>query len=566
MFLKPFFTRTLLTTGLLLSMSSTAVFAAPASKIPSLDQNQVELLKKQVIGYASSLQKVQAQVQNKDFGISPENIKDLAEKPTTPEEKELLNLWAKMVNEKSLRPSTNQLIELLKTDSSPFADTIKALPPEQLAYLKEQLIGSIEALVALRGLTTETSSAVYTEWNDLSKLMLKKIDHLPKGKESILGLAKSNWFSTESAEVLVDGEASFAKRDVLMQNAKSSIHILTWSIYDDLTGTQLVDLLIAKKKENKDLDIKIMVDGQVAALPGHGDQVKRLIDNHIDVVLWFSKQFPFAGQHRKMLIVDDEHLIAGGLNFGDVYSHKNPDSKVPKWRDTDIYLKGDGAVQGNQLFAQIWNEQVAQYHLPLEKINISPKTPNKNQGISVAIINHDPQVDTEGSPIMLTLLKAIRESEVKIDIENAYIILFPALKKEISDAIARGVKVRIFTNSGESVDEPIVNVPILRSAKQFAAMGTHVYLKKGATLHSKIVAIDDEFSFIMSYNLHPRSEKVEGEMAIAVKDVEFTKGLHRLFDQDVTPDKASAIQSADEIELSKSPAALPSLRLFFDLL
>ena len=187
--------------------------------------------------------------------------------------------------------------------------------------------------------------------------------------------------------------------------------------------------------------------------------------------------------------------------------------------------------------------------------------------VKVSLINHDPEKATQGSTIMLTILKAIRTAKTQIDIENAYIILFPALKNELKKAInERHVKVRVFTNSGESVDEPIVSVPILRSVSEFADMGAEVYVKKGATLHSKLIVVDSQLTMIMSYNLHPRSERVEGEMAVVVNDKAFANQVHDIFTQDTTQDKAYRIRSSSDVKMPNSPASIPTLRLFFDML
>ena len=44
-------------------------------------------------------------------------------------------------------------------------------------------------------------------------------------------------------------------------------------------------------------------------------------DNGVKVIRWRNTDEPYQGQHRKLLIVDDEAAIAGGLNPGNCYSH-----------------------------------------------------------------------------------------------------------------------------------------------------------------------------------------------------------------------------------------------------
>lgn len=541
---------------------------AALAKIPGQDPTQLNAaMQVQLIQYLTSILNVNPMQAIATQKIDPLTILDLSQKETTTQEQELIKSWANMIERKTLKSNITALVNQLKSSPTPIAETLKKMPASQIEYASSMLASSIEAVVKLRGLTSDSRQATYLEWSELSAQMIKQIDQTEPGMSHVLDLAKSNWIKTEKAEILVNGTMSFAVRDKFMKSAQESINILTWSIYDDLTGTQAADLLIQKKKSNPQLKIRVIVDGQVAATPGHGEQVSRLEKEGIEVIRWFSKELTFVGQHRKMLIVDNLHMVAGGLNFGDVYSHKNPN--VPGWRDTDVYIKGSGAQEGNRLFAKLWNDQLKeQPHLRYEMLDENNALVNQEQSqekIEMSVINHDPRQSPNGSKIMLTILKAIREAKQSIDIENAYIILFPALKAEIQQAISRKVKVRVFTNSGQSVDEPVVSIPILRSAYEFSKMGAKVYLKKGTTLHSKVLVVDSDFSMIMSYNLHPRSERVEGEMAIAIRDRRIARDMHELVTKDVTT-LGTEVQSPSDIKLPDSPVSVPTLRIFFDML
>jgi cardiolipin synthase A/B len=558
--------------SLLIGVNSFAQFKSPPLtpltfvQFKTLSPLQKILLKKTLLIYITSVLKKPLLVL-KTKSIESQNILDLSQMNTTKEEKELLNALAKIVDEGNLTLTIDQLIQQLSVENSMVKEKLSELNPAQLSYAKNMFTSSVEATLRLRGLTQDSKANEYLEWSVLSKKMIEKID-ADMNNLDILSLSKSSWVNTRLTEVLVDGPASFTQREAIMSKATNSINILTWSIYDDMTGAQSVDLLLARKKQNPDLKIRVIVDGQVAATAGHGDQVKRLEDNGVEVIRWFSTAKPFVGQHRKMIIVDNKQMIAGGLNMGDVYSHKNPDLKIARWRDTDIYVEGSGAAAGNKLFSELWNEQISSRKLSYAKI-IAPALikPKADEKVQISVINHNAVTSTQGSTVMLTILKLIRTAKTQIDIENAYIILFPALKNELKKAInERGVKVRVFTNSGESVDEPIVSIPILRSVAEFADMGAEVYVKKGATLHSKLVVVDNKFTMVMSYNLHPRSERLEGEMAILVKDTSFAKQVHNIFTQDTTEDKAYRIRSSSEVQMPNSPVSIPTLRLFFDML
>lgn len=559
--------------ALILSFGLSANSAQPqispkdiAAMLPSASLQDRIFIQKQVLEYTASILRVPPNQVLAQHQILAQDVLDLSEKDTTEQEMRVLLIWADMIEKKTLRSNIEALINNIKNSPTPAGEKIRATPQMYISYAQETLASSIEAVVKMRGLTSDSKKNSYLEWSKMSEKMIAKLHQSETG--NLLQFSGGQWLKTEKAEFLIDGPASFAKREMLMSQARSSINILTWSVYDDVTGAQLADQLIQLKIKNKRLKIRVIVDGQVARGVGRNAQLTRMQNSGVEIVNWFNPENSYIGQHRKMIIVDGKELVAGGLNYGDVYSHKNPDLKVSRWRDTDIYLQGAGAEEGNQLFAKLWNQQLSQQkELKYAKMQLSTLRSGQDKpGVEISIIDHDPNVTTEGSNIMMTILKSIREARATVDIQNAYIILFPALKTELQNAIKRNVRVRILTNSSQSVDEPIVSIPILRSVLEFVKMGAEVYVKKGATLHSKLIIVDSEFSMIMSYNLHPRSERVEGEMAIAVKDPSFAVGLMEVFNNDISEEKAQQIRQESDLTLPSSPVAIPTLRLFFDML
>ena len=531
-------------------------------------------LQQQLLSYLSSILNVNVLQVVQSKKISPVDIKDLSVLGTQPQELYLLLQWATLINQNKLASSLDKIIQEVKKSSSPQLKSLQAklnaMSDLQLQTIEGMLVATIESVTKMRGLTLDSKGQSYSEWTSLSKTMQSRLDQ-DLDRAHLLSFSQSSWSSAENLQILVNGEASFEKRDLLMAQATESIHILTWSVYDDVTGKELVDLLIKKKTENSKLDIRLIVDGQVAMTAGHHEQIDRLKEFGIPVIRWFSASRTYMGQHRKMMIVDGKHLIAGGLNFGDVYSHKNP--KSAQWRDTDVYFQGPAVLDGEKLFAEIWNDQLQEPHMKNIKLSSQlqmavPSTASTVSGMTkISLINHDPRQSLEGSTIMMTILKMIRQAKTSIDIENAYVILFPALADELKQAIQRHVQVRVLTNSSQSVDEPVVSIPILRSARQLSEMGAQVYLKKGTnTLHSKFLVVDQDLAMVMSYNLHPRSERVEGEMVVLVDDRQFSQQLTQVFEKDIQSSVAQEIHQMNEVEIPDSAVCLPSLRIFFDLL
>jgi cardiolipin synthase A/B len=449
------------------------------------------------------------------------------------------------------------------------------LPPEKKQGLVMQFAGMVEAEIVARG-ANGSNEGRFTDWNETSKQLLAQVRNTavpPKGPGNpsafldarfvgeLEKLTESKFTAGNTITPLFNGPASFAERDKLIDNATTSIHMLSWAFYDDVTGEETTKKLIAAKQRG--VDVKIMVDGNVAKQPGHDKMLAALEAAGVEVVRWNDPARPHDGQHRKCMIVDGKTAIAGGMNVGDVYSHKGPAEK-PKWRDTDAKIGGPAVTDATRLFAQLWNAQAAR--LGLTKVS-EPPAP---AAASATATNGRAQVvdDAPGpkgdAHILLAALKAIEGATTRIDIENAYLITTPALQEALLAALKRGVPVRILTNSAESVDEPIVSAPILESLPSLIAAGAEVYLKQGDTLHSKFMVVDDVFSMITSYNLHPRSERYEGEVAFNAIDESLAKDMRKQFEADIAVGKRLA--KPEDVVIPKTALSVLAKRFFFDQL
>jgi putative cardiolipin synthase len=125
---------------------------------------------------------------------------------------------------------------------------------------------------------------------------------------------------------------------------------------------------------------------------------------------------------------------------------------------------------------------------------------------------------------------------------------------------ARGVKVRILTNSLASTDAPVVHAAYARSRERLLAAGAELYEMRadalqriartgesGASLHAKAVVIDRTHALIGSMNLDPRSRLHNTEVAVLVESSELARSIGAFFDEAVQPARAfRLVLSADD--------------------
>ena len=372
--------------------------------------------------------------------------------------------------------------------------------------------------------------------------------------QELSALTGAAFSGTNRAKPLIDGPASFRVRFALMRRAKKSIHVLSWAFYDDATGEAAADLLIAKKREG--LDVKVLVDGKTAQ--AHGSQVlARMRAAGIEVVLYQESARRYDGMHAKSLVVDGRFAVAGGMNFGDPYSHMG---QGPKWRDTDMFYMGPSVGETARHMAALWNAQVREQGLPYGAMAAPAPAPGTGSA-RLAFLAGEPSGE---AGILLAYLKGIAGASRVINIENAYFIEMPALRQALLEALARGVQVNILTNSAQSIDEPIVAAPILSSLPELIRAGARVSLKKGDTLHSKFMTVDGLFAILGSFNLHPRSVRYEKEIVLLSLDPRFASDLDAAFRADA--EKAQAVADPDQIKVPDSALTRIVRRYLFNQL
>ncbi|MBV9463351.1 MAG: hypothetical protein JO317_03895 [Verrucomicrobiae bacterium] len=161
---------------------------------------------------------------------------------------------------------------------------------------------------------------------------------------------------------------------------------------------------------------------------------------------------------------------------------------------------------------------------------------------SVTFVSDSPVPGDEGRGVTPYFLKRLREARERVWIEN-YIFMVKGPQKELLlELLKRGVAVSVLTNS--LISEPNFVMSELENSRQNMAVdnGATVYCYSAVptddqidlgkdilwTDHTKCMVIDGKDSMVGSYNLDPRSARINCEDAIFVNDSpEFAAVLER---------------------------------------
>jgi cardiolipin synthase len=386
-----------------------------------------------------------------------------------------------------------------------------------------------------------------------SKTLLERISTEP-GDAGLLqrhlaieeAVAESPLIAGNRTRVLRDGAESFSAMFRAIQGATAHIN-LEYFIFEDVEndGVTLGDLLVAKRQSGVAVNVIYDSYGSSSTPTAFFD---RLREAGINLVA-FNPVNPLEAKgtyslndrdHRKILIVDGNTAIVGGVNLSTAYqSNSFGKSGPPKggamdpWRDTDLLLEGPAVAQLQALFLDHWNKQKGP---PIADAGMFPTIAPKGTAVA-RVLGSTP--DKEVPRYYVTLLSAIRNAEKSIMLSAAYFVPTAQELEDLMGAARRGVDVRLLLPD-KSDSQLSIAVAHFHYSDLLRA-GVKIYETHNLVLHSKTVVIDGVWSAIGSSNFDHRSVIFNDEVDVVVLGSETAKELEAQFADD--QQRATAIDA-----------------------
>lgn len=256
--------------------------------------------------------------------------------------------------------------------------------------------------------------------------------------------------------------------------------------------------------------------------------------------------------HAKMFIAyskenrNDSIVILGGKNVHDGFVFKTPanvgaypeivnyaggDESWAYWRDFEMVVRGEDYVES------MVRHYMSFYHI--NKENLVMQRP------SVAFAKADAEVPPEKTMrhyfsipfkdetnLNAFYAKMIDSSKKKVLISSPYFRPVKEISEALKRAIKRGVDISIITRldlTGDTADFIIGDVNKDGVNQYYKDIKVYEYVEPNVILHSKLIMIDDEVTFISSVNLNKRSFYHDLENGALVNDPEFTVKMGELY-------------------------------------
>ena len=332
--------------------------------------------------------------------------------------------------------------------------------------------------------------------------------------------------------VLEDGDGAMVTRAWLSEYAEKTIDIQYFIFSTDNVGLIACDYLV--RAADRGVKVRILVDDimveagphEILTLDSHENISIKIYNPGINLgknifqkLNKFKTDFLGANQrmHNKTFTVDGKVIITGGRNIADEYFDYDHEYN---FRDRDVLLIGKVTEQVHKSFEQFWNDTLAvpvtnlvsdstinfkakdkfdrlhQYACNpenfwpqvREKIKNLPKAFKaiQNSGDlvwldSVDFVSDMPgkynrnNISDPGRISTFALINLIKQAKTSIEIQSPYLITSEVGEKIFKDAVARGVKIRILTNSLASTDNLEAFAGYQSCRKKLLEAGVKIY-------------------------------------------------------------------------------------------
>jgi cardiolipin synthase C len=440
----------------------------------------------------------------------------------------------------------------------------------------------------------------------------------PNNPSSIYRSLQLDYSRSESATgvlSLESGGQSLVTRLWLFEHAEKSIDIQYFSFARNITGLIACDYIV--RAADKGLKVRLLIDEAAGRMNAREIKILDLHEN-IEVKVYnpgfklgrLDKKIKYGlknrdrlmqRMHSKTLNIDGEVVILGGRNISDEYF--DFDHKL-NFRDRDVLLMGRAARAAKRDFDRYWSDSLTVTCTELlgkskKKFSVDalfeklhrfaadtayfssrmralvdsfPSTFRKSRHAGafqwvnkVAFISDKPGKNEDrdkrkGGLCHDSVMSLIQSAKRSLDIATPYFITTKETRNILRETVARGVRVRILTNSMASIDNDVAFSPYKRDRKENLATGIELYefrpdaaerfsltipevqaslhYEPVFAYHAKSMIIDGRVCAIGSYNLDPLSANITTECMAVIRSPEITAHLARYFEEELKPENS----------------------------
>ncbi len=345
--------------------------------------------------------------------------------------------------------------------------------------------------------------------------------------------------SGNGVTLLIDGPTTYAAMFKAIREARDHINLETFIFADDEEGKRLAELLLQKQASGVQVNIIYDSFGSEHTAPAFFEHLRqggiRVVE--FNPIYLLKIRDITHRDHRKILIVDGQVVITGGVNISGVYMSSRSGEEISNvpWRDTDIQIEGPAVADYQTLFLETWKEQKGP---ELPPVNYFPQLKNVGKDLVLVIANSPGK---QNRLTFISYVSAIVFAEKSIHLTNAYFVPDKQMLDALTDAAERGVDVKIIlprvTDSSLALYAGRYHYSDLLNA------GVKLYERRDVMLHAKTGVIDGAWSTVGSSNMDFWSFLLNDEVNAVILSGDFGAKMEQMFDMD--------LEKSDQVKLEE---------------
>lgn len=323
--------------------------------------------------------------------------------------------------------------------------------------------------------------------------------------------------------LLSSGVEYFPALAAAFDAAQREIHLETYIFEDDVTGRSIAAALAGAAQRG--VATHVLVDGfgskdldseMVAGLRAAG---VRFLVYRPNISPWTFRRARLRRMHRKVAVIDARTAFVGGINIID--DMDTPKHTPPRY-DYAVRIDGPLVARIHPAVKRLWALVTAtQFKSARPRLrDLGPFTAPRG-GQRAAFVVRDNFAHRRD--IEQAYLAAIRRARSEIIIGNAYFFPGMSFRRALTDAAARGVRVKLLLQG--RVEYALLHYASRALYGPFLDAGIEIHEYHRSFMHAKVAVIDGRWATVGSSNIDPFSLLLAREANVLIEDEGFAGQL-----------------------------------------
>ncbi len=357
-------------------------------------------------------------------------------------------------------------------------------------------------------------------------LELETEDSLDNLIPSISGMSLGMAIRGNAVEIFQNG----AYFDALIEDiaaAQRTIHFETFLWKDGRIGRRLAAALARQARAGR--TVRLVLDATGCKKMGKESQ-RLMREAGCKIAMYHPRTLKNIGviaerDHRKLAILDGRTAWVGGHCIVDEWGGNAEDRHHV--RDISVRLRGPVVHAIQSAFSENWVEVTGKLFVgddvfpPLEPAG--------------EVEAHMASMKPEGSAPAVKILHhiVICCARKRLWVQNPYFIPEPDAVTAFTQAVKRGVDVRVMVPAAKVSDMPLVQHAAHRNFQRLLEGGVRIFEYGNCLLHQKVMTVDGSWCAVGSSNFDDRSFETNDEITLGFLDKGLAKQLEEIFVEDL---------------------------------